>query len=292
MSLTAFVHVTGTFIVVGKSPDGDSIRFIPDDETGLDDIYRAHLLRPSNVDGSHQLRLDGIDAPETHYGKFAQPLGDVTRDYFLKKVVGFTSVTFGRNETVTAAMPETIKGAILTAAADPHGRPIAYILDHGRPNPFGVQTHGMVSADTVRHTANFHMVANGEAYALLYTSQPRSHRAVLSAAGKAARAAKKGVWKLDATPRFPLNVRNDLLAGEPDAKLIFPKLFRRAMDYFTAIDRGFDGTITEWLEATTAEDDRVVIDGRHEVPLSVLVRTENDRVRFDADPNSAVFVEK
>jgi len=31
-----------------------------------------------------QLRLEGIDTPETHYGPHAQPLGDRARDWLLE----------------------------------------------------------------------------------------------------------------------------------------------------------------------------------------------------------------
>ena len=292
MSFHAFLHVSGTFVLVGKQPDGDSVRFVPDDPHALDDIYRAHLLRPSRVDGSLQLRLDGIDAPETHYGSHAQPLGDAARDHFLKQVLGFTSVTF-QKETVTAATPETITGAILTQAADPHGRPIAYVMGAGQANPFGEAQSGTLPVAVVRETANARMVRDGLAYALLYTSMPKTHRTVFSHLAQEARKANRGVWAADKTPRFALQGRGSIEAGSPDAALIFPKLFRRATDYLTAVEKsGFDGNLSEWLAATPKEDDAVVLDGRHEVPLSTLVRAENDRYRFDADTTSVVFVER
>src|SRR5689334_3345781 len=81
----------GKLTVVGKSPDGDSIRFVPAKPELIDDLYRGDRARPSRVDGSFQLRLEGIDSPETHYGKDAQPQGEPARDWLLEQA-GFTNV--------------------------------------------------------------------------------------------------------------------------------------------------------------------------------------------------------
>ena len=94
----------GKLTVVGKSPDGDSIRFIPAKPELLDDLYRGDRVRASRVDGSVQLRLEGIDSPETHYGKDAQPQGEPARDWLLEQV-GFTDVVFDQNSTVSPPTP-------------------------------------------------------------------------------------------------------------------------------------------------------------------------------------------
>lgn len=292
MSLTFFAWVPGTVVVVGKQPDGDSVRFVPDEADALARIYRAHLLRPSRADGNHQLRLEGIDAPETHYGAHAQPLGDEARDHFLVRVLGFGHVDL-KGDTVVSADPETLRGAVLTQAADVHGRPICYLLRGDEAaDPFGGTATGRVEAGALARTANLAMVQAGFAYPLLYTSAPREHRAVFAEAGRRARDENLGVWELDATPRFALRDRGSIEAGSAAARMIFPKLFRRATDYLTAVERGFEGDLVDWLERNGAENDSVVVGGAHEVPLSVLLRRENDRYRFDADVTEAVFVER
>ena len=292
MSLPFFAWVPGTIVVMGKQPDGDSVRFVPDEADALARIYRAHLLRPSRTDGSHQLRLEGIDAPETHYGGHAQPLGHEARDHFLKRVLGFGRLEF-KGETVAAARPKTLKGAILTQSADVHGRPICYLLREGdTANPFDDTATGRVEPDRLAQTANLAMLQAGFAYPLLYTSTPREHRAVFTEAGRRARDEKLGVWDLDASPRFALQDRGSIDAGAPAAQLVFPKLFRRATDYLTAVERGFEGDLVDWLERNGTEDDLVVVNGTNEVPLSVLLRRENDRYRFDADVTETVFVER
>ena len=83
----------------------------------------------------------------------------------------------------------------------------------------------------------------------------------------------------------------------PDGVLILPKLFRRCTDYLKARAEGFSGTLPDWLVSVSAsgsrpEDDRVLIGGRTEVPLSQIVKQLNDRISFTADLLDVVFVEK
>jgi hypothetical protein len=101
----------------------DSIRFTPDDPAQWDLIKGSQVKR--NASGSSQLRLDAIDALETHYGtpRTHQPLdlahsaADELLDW-----LGFTDVVRDQNETVTSSTPDTTAGYILTRAADLYGR--------------------------------------------------------------------------------------------------------------------------------------------------------------------------
>jgi endonuclease YncB( thermonuclease family) len=56
--------IKGRFRVAGAAPDGDSARFYPEDP---DAFAKAGLRVRANAKGGVQLRLDGIDALETHY---------------------------------------------------------------------------------------------------------------------------------------------------------------------------------------------------------------------------------
>lgn len=296
MALQHYRYIPGTIIVIGKQPDGDSVRFKPQDESLLSDIYRAHLLRPAK-DGSHQLRLEGIDTPETHYESNAQPRGGIARDYLLQNLLGFSSVTLS-GETVTAAEPQTLEAGILTASADVHGRPISYLTLGG--NPFGSGHTGAISQSVLEASINYQLITSGMAYPMLYSSAPVEQRAIISSAAKTARDNNLGVWPKDKTARFALV---DLSSvgwtshdkpdeqeedGDGAAQLIFPKLFRRACDFL----KTKQPDLVDWLAATEKENDRVIVDNRFEVPLSQLLKRENDRYRFDADLTDVVFVEK
>ena len=70
--------IAGDYRIVGAAPDGDSVRFYPDDPAEWDLIPTAGKVK-RNTSGGAQLRMDGIDALETHYtveGRILhQPLG-------------------------------------------------------------------------------------------------------------------------------------------------------------------------------------------------------------------------
>src|SRR5262245_27447488 len=105
----------GQLVVLGKSPDGDSIRFLPDTPSLVARVRDGERADPS-ADGTLQLRLDGIDTPETHYNGQAQPLGEPARDELLAWC-GFSDVGWSGG-TVSAATPERIPAAVLSALVD------------------------------------------------------------------------------------------------------------------------------------------------------------------------------
>src|SRR5918997_4962624 len=115
----------GELVVVGKSPDGDSIRFIPRSPALLRSLEGGERVDPS-ADGSVQLRLDGVDAPETHYNGLAQPLAEPARAELLAWC-GFRDVRWD-GEQIGAATPARIPAAVLSALVDPNGRPIVLLL--------------------------------------------------------------------------------------------------------------------------------------------------------------------
>ncbi|HJT04710.1 MAG TPA: hypothetical protein VJ757_13960, partial [Pseudonocardiaceae bacterium] len=68
MAAPYFLCIQGELVIAGYEPDGDSVRFIADDSAHYAALKRADRLRPSPRDRSVQLRFDGVDAPELHYG--------------------------------------------------------------------------------------------------------------------------------------------------------------------------------------------------------------------------------
>lgn len=74
----------GEIVLEGCAPDGDSLRFLPRAPDALGALWRSSLLeRSRRPDGSVQIRLEGIDAPELHYEGAAQPRGVRARDALL-----------------------------------------------------------------------------------------------------------------------------------------------------------------------------------------------------------------
>ncbi|MDQ3632152.1 MAG: thermonuclease family protein [Actinomycetota bacterium] len=276
----------GRLVVIGKQPDGDSIRFVPDTPALLGDLRRARRIRPSR-DGSVQLRLEGIDAPETHYSGEAQPLADPARDRLLE-LCGFESVRH-RDQEVIAAEPVERPAAALAQMADANGRPVALLLTDENLPADGSYT--AVDDALLDRTINAALLADGSAYLTLYDSAAPPLRAALRALARDARGEGGGVWGADATAAFELRDQESI---GPEGDLVLPKLFRRCTDYLDTRTRG--ETLVHWLrthgDPTRPEDDLVVIGGRTTVRLSSLIEQRRAEIAFTADLLDFVFVEK
>ena len=179
--------IQGHFVIVGKEPDGDSVRFVADNPALYRALRNQHRIKPNQTDGSVQLRFEAVDAPELHYGPDAQPLGAESRDALLGWM-GFTNVQFDQTNgtLVTASDPDRIRGAILSKAAEANGRPVAYVLvgDITEGLQDGAWLH--VDETLLRETLNYRLLETGMAYYTVYTSTASAHREVLrSVAGEA-----------------------------------------------------------------------------------------------------------
>ncbi|HEX8935778.1 MAG TPA: thermonuclease family protein [Pseudonocardiaceae bacterium] len=295
MAAPYYLCIHGELVIVGYEPDGDSVRFIADDVTHYDALKRSDRIRPSQRDGSVQLRFEGVDAPELHYGNDAQPLGDTARDALLSWI-GFTAIEFDHAQPtrVTAAEPATVRAAILAQMVEVNGRPVAYVL---LETAGGLPADGAwVNADQalLDGTLNLRLLSEGQAYYTVYTSMPVDHRRHLRAVAAETRTAGKGVWGRDSTANWLLVDQKSI---GPDGQLILPKLFRRCTDYLKAVDKGFIGNLGDWLLASSAtptrdENDRVLLRDATEVHLSDLVQQRNQHIAFQADLLDLTFVEK
>jgi endonuclease YncB( thermonuclease family) len=275
----------GSLVVIGKQPDGDSIRFAPDSPDLLDDLRRGWRVRRSS-DGTVQLRLEGIDAPETHYGELAQPLGAQARDALLE-LCGFREVRRD-GEEVVSAIPERRPAAILSELVDPNGRPVSILLvDEDLPDGEYVE----VSDELLARSADTALLADGSAYITLYDSCAPPIRAAFRRAAADAREQRLGIWGRDQTAGFQLVDQESI---GPEGQLVLPKLFRRCSDYLRT--RTPDETLRDWLRTQgppdRPEDDLVIVGGRDQTRLSELVEQRGTSIAFPADLLDIVFVEK
>jgi endonuclease YncB( thermonuclease family) len=291
MASPFYLAIKGQFVIVGKEPDGDSVRFIADNLELYEHLHRNYRIKPSR-DGSVQLRFEGIDATEVHYGGAAQPLGTEARDQLLDGM-GFENIQYKGNR-VLSAQPDAIPGFILSQAADANGRPISYVLLAGDAKKLEDGDWNKVDAALLKKTLNFKLLNQGLVYYTVYTSTPLSHRKPLREAALAARKANRGIWAKDATEEFTLVDRESIVA--PEGQVILPKLFRRSIDYLKAVDGGFRGNLQDWLieisQGSRKENDRVLIRDAVEVKLSDLIEQRNSRVVFKEDILNITFVEK
>lgn len=292
MASPFYLGIKGKFVIVGKEPDGDSVRFIANNPDIYKELHRNYRIQPSRSDRSVQLRLEGIDAPEVHYGKDGQILGEKARKQLLTRM-GFANIKFAGDQ-VESANPDTISGAILSKAADANGRPVSYVLLTADTEQLEDEDWIKVDATLLKKTLNFQMLTEGAAYYTVYTSTPFAHRQLLREAALVARSENRGVWAEDTTNEFRLKDKKSITA--PNGQLILPKLFRRSIDYLKDVDEGFRGNLKDWLisasQGSRNENDRVVIRDSVEVQLSELIQQRNSRVTFQEDLLNITFVEK
>ncbi len=287
-----FLLIRGAFVIVGKQPDGDSLRFIADDTKLFGQLKNNSRIRLSK-DNSVQLRFEAIDAPELHYLGAAQPLGSESRDALLK-LMGFKDPQF-RNDgaTVTSASVQTVRGAILSNAGEVNGRPISYVLLENDARGLTDGTQVGVTNAILQKTLNAKQLLNGMAYLTVYSSTPKVHQSFLRALTLEARASRLGVWARDASANFKL-VNKDSV-NERGA-LILPKLFRRAISYLNAKAKNPSlGSIKDWMistQTTGVPEDDLVRTNLQTVRLSNLLKVAGNQVKFAVDTTELVFVEK
>ena len=277
----AFTWVRGRLVVVGYQPDGDSVRFIPDDLAVVRKLQNGRRVEPSKKDGSIQLRLDAIDAPETHYEDQAQPLAIPARDTLVAGV-GFSDVRYDEHGTVTASTPDTVPAAICASLVEVNGRPVSLLVT-GEAVTRHADGDEVDPATVVDTSVNAVQTSNGRAYLTLYTSTPEAVRTRFVELARAG-AGAGSVWAADHSDGFTLTKQPDV---GPEGALVLPKLFRRCTDYLKADTKQ---TFLAWLTDQGADDDPVEVGGKR-TTLSALITQKGDTVSLTAAIPDLVFVE-
>jgi endonuclease YncB( thermonuclease family) len=284
-----YAVIFGEFVIVGKQPDGDSVRFKADNSSLWAKLKNASRLKESK-DGTVQLRFEGIDAPELHYGGTLQPMGRESRDKLLEWM-GFRNVRY-QNLTVSGSSPERVRGAIMSGMVERNGRPVAYVL--GQAEAIGLKDGSSINVDEtrLRLTLNALSLEKGMSYFTVYNSMPEAQIKTFKTLAAKARTAKLGVWAKDKTNEFTLENAGSI---NETGQLILPKLFRRATDYLSAKRKNKTNVgFKNWLiqsRDTAASQDGLLLENGSKKRLSDLIDQNGSRVRFKADTLELVFNE-
>lgn len=284
--------IKGAFRVVGFSPDGDSIRFAPDDVELVNTLPNGvGTVLPGK---SVQLRLECIDALETHFMAGSprlthQPMGPAmaAREKLLD-LLGFTGVQWSPDKmTVTGVDADDRPGFILASTFDSTGkRPVSYAFAGGLPA--GVTDGDDTFLDVARlvESANYRMVNQGFAYPMYYEGAFFDLRAAFDAAVDQAKAigAADTIW--------PRDVTNSGFVVPPDAtlldeKALWPKLFRRVSTYLKENpDSGLAGFV-DWMAAN--RDECVDLDTGSWTALHNFIAWDGAQIRMTKDIRRLMF---
>jgi endonuclease YncB( thermonuclease family) len=239
-----------------------------------------------------QLRLDAIDALETHYSPRVhggllqhQPLGlaHAAAEQLLG-LLGFTSVERD-GETVTSSTPAQTEGSILTRFADRYGRPVAFAYAGHSDQPDLGLVH--VDEDLLAASVNYRLAAQGLVYPTYYSKLYPDLRNALTAAVEQARAAKTGIWEADATTA---GAEVTSLAELDEQLVIMPKLFRRLVDYL-ALGAG-SISLAGFGAFLAARDDRLfIISEGHATGFDNIALVSGQTVRLTHPPDDLIFIE-
>jgi hypothetical protein len=242
--------------------------------------------------GGVQLRLDAIDALETHYtpsvhGAFThhQPpaLAHAAADRLLA-LLGFSDVKRD-GETITSATPEQTSGYILTRFADKYGRPVSFAFAGTSDQPDLSSIY--ITTDLLRQSVNYQVLAEGLVYPTFYSQLYPELRTELTTASQAARTTGTGIWASDATTSgATITTLTDL----DEQVVILPKLFRRLIDYL-ALGNG-DPSLDGFTAFLAARNDRLfVISEAHATGLDNITTVTGQTIKLTHPPEDLIFIE-
>lgn len=262
-----YTLIQGVFYAVGMSPDADSIKFKASNPAWWETIETDHRERFERelkaADGVVTIRLEGIDALETHYtppsvrtpsdltkkakgikrpskGNHKQPsyLGEGATNIFLS-FMGCEDVTWqrwGHNTWIDTAVvngrlvedkfEDAIPGYIITDDVERNGRPLGFVFLGEPPAADGTRLKRTEVGAWVIDSANYHLVQQGMVYPFFYMGLPASIRLPLLEAAQAAQGklVPNAVWSHDHTVEGV--VLSSLEALYTDT-VVYPYLFRR-----------------------------------------------------------------
>lgn len=275
----------------GPEPDGDTVKFTPD-TPGLVEGLPRRSGRPPNLNARGiSVRLEAIDALETHFAETHQELAgaNAARDELLRQL-GFTGVTFWPDlpNKIQSADQDRLRGHVLSNGIDANGRLIGFVYpgDPTRPDGSEVFVDEALADDCV----NAHLLAAGHAYPAFYATLPaqlRNHFAGLSRAARSSRP-PLGLWpRSTADPNAAARIID---LANLEQLVVWPKLFRRIVPYLAAGFANFDGFDT-WLRTDPVNrDDRLFLLDRLEPGnLHDVIRGAGQDIQLTAWPEDFII---
>ncbi|RPJ27320.1 MAG: hypothetical protein EHM33_08410 [Chloroflexi bacterium] len=216
--------IAGTFHVKGYEPDGDSIRFQATNQANWDFFSWPSEL--DKISKKKQLRIEAIDAMETHYDGYHQPRPFALAALeSLLELLDIKSVIYSIGVTKIVEASDGKPGFIAAGTTDRFGRPVSYLFPKKAPLTDGAVMDS--SELPVDESVNFQLAREGLVYPTFYTTTDRVFAEKIRAAISRARKTKRGLWSIDRTSDFSLW---DVRTLQEDI-LILPKLFRRLISF-------------------------------------------------------------
>jgi endonuclease YncB( thermonuclease family) len=278
----SFTLIKGTFHVAGYSPDGDSVRFKAQDSSLWKKLSGPAVQ--ANARGHAQLRIEAVDALETHYMGFSQPLGAArTARDFLLSFLGIEDVEWDENERTVVKAKDGTEGHILARSTESNRRPVAFVFAGKSDEKDGAEIN--LDRSILKGSLNYRLLARGLAYPMYYNGLFSDLRSPLSRAVANARSGGLGLWPLDKTNKgFSVSS----LKAITEEVAVLPKLFRRIISYM-----GEGGKIDGFKEQLQKGCEPLVrISEVHFTRLDAIVEMKGEKVRLSEPPENLIFMDK
>lgn len=242
----------------GPEPDGDTVKFLPDSPALVEGLPRRSGHPPKINRRGVSVRLEAIDALETHFEETHQQLAgaNAARDELLR-LLGFTNVRYWEDlpNKVQSADQDSLRGHVLTNGVDANGRLIGFAYAGDPPGADGASV--FLDPALADASANGTLLAGGLVYPAFYATLPAQLRTHLAEVSQAARGKAAGIWPgSTADPNGAATVTG---LADAEGLVMWPKLFRRLVPYLAAGFTDFDG-FDAWLRADPVNrDDEVFL---------------------------------
>ncbi|MEW6120418.1 MAG: lamin tail domain-containing protein [Pseudomonadota bacterium] len=287
-----FIHNPASPLT-GPEPDGDTLKFRPDNRDLVLGLPRPNRGAEFNGSGQVNLRFEAIDALETHFAVAGETfhqqmsLALAARDALLAQM-GFGEVTFfaERPFKVESVERHPVPGYILSNGLDTYGRVIAFVYAGAHPAVDGTQV--FLTPEMLDASLNAFMLKHGHAWAGFYLGMPAELREPLRVLAVEARTAGRGLWaKALGIPGKPADIAD---MDDLQQRVIWPKLFRRLVPYFREGHTDFTA-LDAWLRADPRNrDDRLLLPNRELGNMHDLVDGQGERIVLTHYPEDVVIV--
>ena len=276
---TKYKIIKGKFHVKGYSPDGDSIRFMADNH----DNWNYFKWKTKNLKKrkKKQLRIEAIDALETHYLGVRQPhafaIAALER---MLELLNITEVEYNLLVTKITSANDGQPGFIAAANVDIFSRPISYVF----PAKAKLNDGDELTIDELplKKSINYLLLKEGVVYPTFYTTTEPLVVEKFFKTVRSSRRYRKGLWAIDRSLGFNLwtvdTIQNDVI--------IFPKLFRRFVSFFN--NRSNMDDFMDFLE----KKDPIELHDGTITSLRELIVVEGRRYSLLIEPEYMKFIPK
>lgn len=261
----SFLIIKGVFNPLNGLPDGDSVRFLANDDTLFDQLDGQVDIKPG---GEVQLRYEGVDALEKAALK------------------PFSSDATKRNIELLGGNQNGLVGYVLSSHTDRNGRPVCFVFTGDSSDEDGINV--FLDSDLLKQSVNYQLLAEGLLYPMFYETLYKELRDEMTEAVKTARQANKGFW--------PKDESNEGVTIKPPVDLaklppIFPKLWRR-LESFYGRPSSKNKTVQEFVEFLGRGSDRLfTISDQRSIRFSTAMEVSKEKLKLSYKPEDMVFRE-